>query len=144
MRPAKPRIRQPRDTHCFIQHIWKDGEWGKGELVHEPYVSLASKWMAFLSFLCGLKFRLLAMGVLIYLAKTLSSCKPVGYTAHVEQDLTPHFAELAPDESHCRACGGSAEASVLGYGVYLIVSREGLSTFLEPSKTWPEAPPSCA
>ncbi|CAE7735984.1 ilvE [Symbiodinium sp. CCMP2592] len=28
------------DSHCFMKHVWKDGEWDKGELVQEPYVKM--------------------------------------------------------------------------------------------------------
>ena len=27
-------------SNGFIKHVWKDGEWDKGELVQEPYVIL--------------------------------------------------------------------------------------------------------
>ena len=35
-----PVLTMLRDSHGFIKHVWKDGEWDKGELVQEPYVIL--------------------------------------------------------------------------------------------------------
>lgn len=31
---------QYMDTHCHIRYVWRDGAWGAGELVREPYLRL--------------------------------------------------------------------------------------------------------
>lgn len=28
------------DTHGFIKHVWRDGQWDEGEMVEEPYVKM--------------------------------------------------------------------------------------------------------